>query len=138
IKWIQDIVSVVHGSNGPEKLIGFMIDLTAKKNNEKEKVLLENNLRHAQQMEAIGTMAGGIAHDFNNILGSIIGYAELMADDVPPGSQLAADLEQILTAGHKAKNLVQQILAFSRQTKIERVLMPLQPLMKETLKLLRS
>ncbi|MCJ7602997.1 MAG: PAS domain S-box protein, partial [Desulfobulbaceae bacterium] len=115
IKWIQDIISVVRGNNGPEKLIGFMIDITAKKNIEKEKVLLENNLRHAQQMETIGTLAGGIAHDFNNILGSIIGYADLMAEDVPPGSQFAADLEQILTAGHKAKNLVQQILAFSHQ-----------------------
>jgi CheY-like chemotaxis protein len=89
-------------------------------------------------MEAIGTLAGGIAHDFNNILSAVIGYADLSLKEVEKQTRLHMNLEQILVAGLRAKDLVQQILAFSRQE--ERELRPLQValLVKEALKLLRS
>ncbi len=77
---------------------------------------LEEQLRQSQKMEAIGTLAGGIAHDFNNILGVIFGYAELSQDLAAGNSGLEKNLEQILKAADRAKNLVKQILAFSRKT----------------------
>ncbi|MCP3892098.1 MAG: hypothetical protein GY702_24990 [Desulfobulbaceae bacterium] len=70
-------------------------------------------------MEAIGTLAGGIAHDFNNILGAIMGYTEMARDDSQPGSTVAKDLDKVLEASNRAKALIQQILAFSRQADTE-------------------
>lgn len=80
-----------------------------------EKQQLESKLRHAHKMESIGNLAGGIAHDFNNILGVIIGFTELSLDDTPKGSQMGYYLEQIKVAANRAKNLIQQILLFSRE-----------------------
>ncbi len=99
---------------------------------------LEAQLRQTQKMEAIGTLAGGIAHDFNNILTAIIGYTEITIGDLAPDSRAASDLQQVLNAGNRAKELVKQILSFSRQA--EQELQPLRPqlLVKEALKLLRS
>ena len=75
-------------------------------------------------MEAIGTLAGGIAHDFNNILSAILGYSALTLDEVPPDSEPAHHLQQVLTAGERARVLVQQLLTFSHQT--EQAPQPLQ------------
>ncbi|RJX33381.1 MAG: PAS domain-containing sensor histidine kinase [Desulfurivibrio sp.] len=133
-QWVENYVFRLPSG----EIVAVYDDITERKNVEKEHALLEHKLRHAQKLEAIGTLAGGIAHDFNNILGAILGYAELMTGDVPAGSQLAADLEQILIAGHKAKKLVKQILSFSHRTKVERIPLRLQPLVRETVKLLRS
>ena len=103
-----------------------------------EKKEMENQLRQAQKMEAIGTLAGGIAHDFNNILSIIIGYAELTRELAASNPKMASHVDEILKAGNRAKELVRQILAFSRQT--EKELKPLQInlIIKETVKLLRA
>jgi len=99
---------------------------------------LEDKLLQAHKMDAIGTLAGGIAHDFNNILSSIIGFTELSLEDVEKGSALEDNLNEVFTAGKRARDLVKQILAFARQT--EDVSQPIQVdiIIKEVIKLIRS
>ena len=113
-------------------------EIAERKLEEQARAKLEAQLRQAQKMEAIGTLAGGIAHDFNNILGIIIAYAELAQTDVGPLPAARESLGEVLKAADRAKDLVRQILAFSRQSKAERLPIRLQPLLKEGLKLLRS
>jgi signal transduction histidine kinase/ActR/RegA family two-component response regulator len=107
-------------------------------NREVQTLALRRQLRQAQKLEAIGVLAGGIAHDFNNVLAAILGYAELVKDELPPESMASANLEQILKAGGRAKDLVQQILSIGRRVEGERTLIQLQPIIHEALKLLRA
>jgi signal transduction histidine kinase len=95
-------------------------------------------LLQSQKMEAIGTLAGGIAHDFNNILSVIIGYAEMAEQDSTTGSMVKNDIKQVLKASHRAKDLVKQILTFSRHTTTEPVVIQAAAVINETIKLLRS
>jgi len=99
---------------------------------------LETQLRQVQKMEAIGTLAGGIAHDFNNILAAIMGYTEMALYDVPEGTALRRKLEQVIKAGYRGKDLVKQIITFSRRSEQERRPMRVSPIVKEALKLLRA
>lgn len=103
-----------------------------------ERVTLESQLRQSQRMEAIGTLAGGIAHDFNNILTSVIGFTQLALDDVEKGTSLEDNLQEVYTAGNRAKDLVKQILTFTRQTEEEIKPVYIHLIAKEVLKLLRS
>jgi len=103
-----------------------------------EKRRMGQQLRQAQKMEAIGTLAGGIAHDFNNILTAVIGFTELAMMDIPAGSPAHEDLERVLQGGMRAKELVRQILTFSRRTEQDVQPLKLQPIIKESLKLLRA
>ncbi len=77
---------------------------------------LQAQLRHSQKMETIGTLAGGIAHDFNNVLTPILGYANMALRDTPPESRTYSDIQHVVSAGKRAKELVNQILTFSRRT----------------------
>ena len=99
---------------------------------------LENQLRQTQKMEAIGLLAGGIAHDFNNVLGAVIGFTEMAHYDAPKDSPIKYNLEQVLESCVRAKNLVKQILAFSRQSKEDRIPTYIHLIVKETIKLLRA
>ena len=119
-------------------IIGTGIELTEQKQAEAEKEKLEAMLHQSQKMEAIGTLAGGIAHDFNNILGAILGYAELVKTKLSPDHPAMDMQNQIINAAIRAKDLVQQILLFSRQSKQE--MKPLQPevVIKEAIDLIRS
>jgi signal transduction histidine kinase len=105
---------------------------------ETEKKNLEGRLSQAHKMEAIGTLAGGIAHDFNNILGAIIGYADLIKYDIPEGNPAKAKIEKVLKAADRAKNLVKQILAFSRKSQMSRTPVQIHLIMKEAVHLLRA
>jgi PAS domain S-box-containing protein len=99
---------------------------------------LEAQLQQAQKMEAIGTMAGGIAHDFNNILSSVIGYTELALDGEKKGTFQYQNLQEVLSAGNRAKDLVKQILTFSRQVDQEPRPIQVTPLVKDALKMIRA
>ncbi|MGD2028403.1 MAG: cache domain-containing protein [Desulfobacterales bacterium] len=103
-----------------------------------EQKKLEGQLHHALKMESIGTLAGGIAHDFNNILGIILGNTELAMDDVPEWNPARLNLEEILTASLRAKDVVRQLLSFARKTKLEKKPTNILPIVKDALKLLRS
>jgi PAS domain S-box-containing protein len=101
-------------------------------------VRLEQQLRQAQKMEAIGTLAGGIAHDFNNILTAILGYTELLLLGIPENSSQRGNLIQVINAGNRAKDLVQQILVFSRQSEQQYKPVQVGPIVKETIRMLRA
>jgi signal transduction histidine kinase/ActR/RegA family two-component response regulator len=98
----------------------------------------ERQMQQVLKLQAIGTLAGGIAHDFNNILFPIIGYTELTMDEVAEGSPMRRNLEEILKAANRAKELVQQILTFSRQNGRERKPIRVQVIVREALRLLRA
>jgi signal transduction histidine kinase len=104
----------------------------------KERDQLEAQLRQAQKIEAIGLLAGGIAHDFNNILGAIIGFSEIARDKSPEGSPARGHMDRVFTAGIRGRELVKQILAFSRQAEQTKLPLKLAPVVRETLKLLRA
>ena len=103
-----------------------------------EQEKLAGQLREAQKAEAVGTLAGGIAHDFNNILGVIIGYTQLAKDVLAQDSQAVPMLDSILNAGDRAKDLIQQILAFSWDSSQEHKPMQIPPVIKEVVKLLNA
>jgi signal transduction histidine kinase len=121
-----------------ERVFISVYDLTERIEAEKEKKDLGRQLRQAQKMEAVGTLAGGIAHDFNNILSAVIGFTEMAMEDAPPDTALTYNMEQVLQAGLRAKHLVQQILAFSRQSEHEMKPVQLDRIIKEACALLRA
>jgi two-component system, cell cycle sensor histidine kinase and response regulator CckA len=127
--WVERLASLMT-LNGETVILEAYIDITERKR-------LETQLRQAHKMQAIGTLAGGIAHDFNNILTAILGYTELAMEERQQGRVLRGYLQSVLTAGHRAKDLVQQILAFSRQTEPVRTPIQAHLLIKEILGLLR-
>jgi PAS domain S-box-containing protein len=136
ISWLSNFH--YNGAGGLRFVNSIGRDVTELKRTVEQNIKLEEQLRQAQKMEAIGTLAGGIAHDFNNILAVIIGYAEIVREALPPDSPAANDLREVLHAGVRAKDLVQQILTFSRRSSEQLSPLKLQHLIKEDLKLLRA
>jgi len=132
IVWIKLNARAVRDESGQiSYLEGTAQDITERK-------ALESRLFQAQKMDAIGTLAGGIAHDFNNLLVPIIGYTELALNKIPQEDRMWTNLQHVLTSAHRAKDLVKQILTFSRRTEQERKPIQMGSLVKETLKLIRA
>ena len=114
----------------PIHTIGTVVDITDRKNAEAQQ-------RQASKMEAIGTFAGGIAHEFNNSLTAVLGFSELALPLIPADSKAHRHLSQVIVAGRKSRELVHQLLTFSRQSDQVRCPLSLHSLIKEVLKLLR-
>jgi PAS domain S-box-containing protein len=129
----------VFDENGKlDQIRAAMTDITVRKRAEGEKARLEVQLRQAQKMESIGTIAGGIAHEFNNILGVIIGNNELALMDMPDWNPAKNCLKEIQKASLRAKDVVRNILSFARKTPAERTPIQISTVIKESLKLLRA
>jgi PAS domain S-box-containing protein len=124
--------------SGSDEVVATVRDITGRKSAEAHRDRLEQQLRQSQKMEAIGTLAGGIAHDFNNILTAILGYAELLRAQVRGQTGVEERLTEITKAGARAKDLVSQILTFSRRREHTRTTMSLGPAIEEALRLLRA
>lgn len=125
-------LSPVHNAEG--QLVNIVVvtrDITAD-------VRMEERLRQSQKMEALATLAGGIAHDFNNILSSVLGFAELVKLDVEGDEEAVSNVDQILSAGLRARELVRHIVTFSRMADVQKQPMEIVSLVKETLKFLRA
>ncbi len=120
------------------RLLTLHLDITERQMAEEEREQLAAQLHHSQKMEALGTLAGGIAHEFNNMLAAILGFAELTQQGTPTQTQVRRNMDGILTAGRRARDLVQQILAFSRRTNVERMPTPIHLLIREVLQLLQA
>jgi len=136
---VEVSASPVYDANNQIMAVAVVFqDITKRKKAEKEREQLTNQLTQSQKMEAVGTLAGGIAHDFNNILGAVILLSELSLLETHESSSLHRHIEKILEAGMRAKDLVKQILAFSRKRDQERIPMSITPIINEALKLVRS
>ena len=131
-------IPILDDTGEPQYLLGVSEDITERVGLKEKEKKLEAELRQLHKMDAIGTLAGGIAHDFNNILGVILGYTELVMMEVDRASRIYENLGAVISAGQRAKDLVHQILTFSRKHELELRPLLLPPLIKESVKFLRS
>jgi PAS domain S-box-containing protein len=136
--WVKETCRTIVGPNQQKMLLLSCEDITSRKRVEEALEHSERQLRHTQKMEAIGTLAGGIAHDFNNILGAILGFSELALAQAQKEPKLISYLGEVLTAGHRAKELVKQILAFSRRSDHEWEAVDLNVMVQEALRMVRA
>ena len=139
-KWVlsRGVVIARDEDGEPLRMVGTHTDITDLKRAEAQRQALESQLREAQKMEAIGTLAGGVAHDFNNLLAVILGNLSLAREDVGEGHPALESLAEIGRASVQARHLVQQILAFSRRQAQELKHQPMRPLVEETTRMMRS
>jgi signal transduction histidine kinase len=124
--------------SGNVEFLATVTDVTERKRAEQERVRLEQRLRQAEKMEAIGRLAGGIAHDFNSVLFGILGYSEMLFEETPAASPLRRYVQNVLTAANRGRALVEQILTYSRSQGSEPAPIDLAGVVAEALELLRG
>lgn len=138
-RWVSSLGRAEYDSSGkPVRMVGILRDITSSRYEKEERTRSEARLAQAQKMEALGTLAGGIAHDFNNILGIILGYTEMVLWNKEEGSNEHNQLSEVLKATYRAKELVKQILAFSRRSEHEKKPVQIGLVVKEAMKMLRA
>jgi len=118
-KFMSEVVGKMIEFGEKQSVMGIVRDITVQQIEADERKLLESQLRQSQKLEAVGTMVGGIAHDFNNILQSIFLYGELIQEQLPDNKELHENFQQIMDGGVRARELVKQILTFSRKSEIK-------------------
>ena len=139
VRWLDDMTYIRRDKEGRiTHYQGIVLDISERIIAKDERERLQSQLLQAQKMESIGTLAGGIAHDFNNILSPIMTHTEMALMDLPEDSPVRFSLREVFKASERARDLVKQILAFSRQTEREPVPLKMGLIIKEALKLLRS
>ncbi len=138
VKWVRGWARPRREGDGATLWSGILIDVSQRKEAEIERETLQARAREAQKMEALGTLAGGVAHDFNNALATILGNIELARNDVGAGHAALVSLDEIAKASRRAKDLVQQILAFGRRQKLERKATSLALVVVESARLIRA
>jgi PAS domain S-box-containing protein len=136
--WIESTTSNLLEEPSVQAFVMNFRDITERKQAEAERARLEQRLRQAEKMQAVGRLAGGIAHDFNNILGGILGYAEMLVEGTAAGSALKRYAQNVLVAANRASNLVEQILWYSRSQRGSRAPVDLGRIVAETLELVRG
>jgi PAS domain S-box-containing protein len=137
-KWIEYTASNLLDEPSVGAVVMNFRDISERKSSQAEQARLEQRLRQAEKMEAVGRLAGGIAHDFNNILGGILGYGEMLVEGTAPDSPLRRYARNVLTAANRASELVEQILWYSRSQRGKRVPVELDRAVAETLELVRG
>ena len=137
-RWTENTLSNLLHEPSVRALVLNLRDITERKHADAERVRLEQRLRQAEKMEAVGRLAGGIAHDFNNILGGILGYAEMLVESAAPDSPQRRYAQNVLSAANRAGALVEQILWYSRSQRGKRIPVDMDRIMAETLELVRG
>lgn len=122
---------------GKDMLHSIIHDISESKRIEKEQERLREQLAQAQKMESVGQLAGGVAHDYNNMLGVITGYSELVMEKLPPEDPLRKDMKEIIEAARRSADITRQLLAFARKQTINPVMLDLNEVIENTLKMLR-
>jgi len=138
IRWVHGLGALtVDTDDRSVKFAGTILDITARKSAEEEKGKLEIQLRHAQKMESVGRLAGGVAHDFNNLLTVINGYSGFLLNELHPNDPLREYAQEVNIAGERAAGLTKQLLAFSRNQKVEPRALDLNEAIEESAPMLR-
>src|SRR4051794_2750811 len=137
-RWVENPISNLLHEPGIRSVVMNLRDITERKLADAERARLEQRLRQAEKMEAVGRLAGGIAHDFNNILGGILGYAEMLVESTPEGTSERRYAQNVLTAANRASALVEQILSYSRSQRGKRVPVEIDRIIAETLELVHG
>ena len=141
IKWVSEAGDVKVDQHGnPEKMFGLIQDIDSRKKQELSQKKLEQQLQQAQKMESIGQLTGGIAHDFNNILASVLGYSELVkeSEQIKASEKLTRYMSEVVSAGNRARDLVAQMLAFSRNDDTVKENTDIPRLVNDSLRMLKS
>lgn len=138
IRHVHVVAHTIQGGSNAAELVGAVMDVTKRKRAEEEQARLEQRLRQAEKMEAIGRLAGSIAHDFNNVVSGILAYAEMLLEETPESSRLHSHAQKVLAAANCGRALVEQILVYSRSQRGKRARVDIVGVVFETLELLRG